>query len=606
MGGPAVQPATAFTIVEGAGLPRLTVVGFNRRSTGRRWSSGWRRSARARSSRSSNDRTCHRMQPRSMQGESAMKRWHGNRRCAAVLALTRLRHDQRVFPGRRGQGSGQGVRREGDRRRGAAAQPAPDAEPDAGGGMASLLPRFDPLMLVGIGTAYAQGAPDITIKTPAIQAIQARMAARFDSHAAQADFDAGALGFSQRRPGRRARCRPSSQLKDRVAVNQAVADDNRDRKAVYREVAVANGHPEWEAQIRGVFAKQWIDSARSGWWYQDAAAAGSRSRARPSSAATARFGGPSRSGRAQSRSATIARLAASPVDSVARIDQTPFEIEITDLTHDGRGVGRRPKARPTPARPCSSSGALPGETRHGAADRRASAASTRRGRVEVLQASPDRVAPRCPHFGTCGGCALQHLDEDTADPRQAARAAGEPRAHRPRHAGVGAAAADRRRLGLSPQGPLLGAPRREEGQDAGRLPRTGSALRRRPVASATPSSRRSAIEGRRAGGAGRRHGRRAATSRRSNSSPAIDRGSAASRWCSATSQPLSRARPRRAGRVRAGARLRDLPAARRHRLGASAVAGRAEAGVPPAGSGTSNCSSGRSTSSRSTPASTRR
>ena len=60
------------------------------------------------------------------------------------------------------------------------------------------------------------------------------------------------------------------QLKDRVAVNQAVADDNRDRKAVYREVAVANSHPEWEAQILGVFAKQWIESARSGWWYQDA------------------------------------------------------------------------------------------------------------------------------------------------------------------------------------------------------------------------------------------------------------------------------------------------------------------------------------------------
>ena len=144
------------------------------------------------------------------------------------------------------------------------AQQAQPEKPKDGGGMAL---RFDPLMLIGISPAYAQGAPDITIKTPAIQAIQARMGSRFDA-SLRAGFDSGALGFTS--DGLVVvRDAAKLQLKDRVAVNQAVADDNRDRKAVYREVAVANGHAEWESQIRGVFAKQWIDSARSGWWYQD-------------------------------------------------------------------------------------------------------------------------------------------------------------------------------------------------------------------------------------------------------------------------------------------------------------------------------------------------
>lgn len=142
---------------------------------------------------------------------------------------------------------------------------APPADSD-GGGMAFSLPAFDPLILIGIAPAHAQGAPDITIRTPAIQAIQARMESRFNA-TLRAGFDAGALGFTD---DGLVTVRDASklELKDRVAINAAVADDNRDRKAVYREVAVANNHPEWEPQIRDVFARQWIDSARPGWWYQ--------------------------------------------------------------------------------------------------------------------------------------------------------------------------------------------------------------------------------------------------------------------------------------------------------------------------------------------------
>jgi hypothetical protein len=154
---------------------------------------------------------------------------------------------------------------------------APAPQPSGGGGMAMraapaersvalALPAFDPLMLLGIGSAHAQGQPDFNIKTPAIQAIQARMENRFDSDL-RPHFDSGALGFTE--DGLVVvRDAAAIALKDRVPVNTAVADENRDRKAVYREIAVANGHPEWEGQIRSVFAKQWVDSAKSGWWYQ--------------------------------------------------------------------------------------------------------------------------------------------------------------------------------------------------------------------------------------------------------------------------------------------------------------------------------------------------
>jgi len=79
-----------------------------------------------------------------------------------------------------------------------------------------------------------------------------------------------------------------------------------------------------------------------------------------------------------------------------------FETSIDGLSHDGRGVAR------VEGKTVFVADALPGE--------RVRAKLTRRHRhfdearvEEVLEASPDRVAPRCPHFGVCGGCVLQHL-----------------------------------------------------------------------------------------------------------------------------------------------------------------------------------------------------
>ena len=94
---------------------------------------------------------------------------------------------------------------------------------------------------------------------------------------------------------------------------------------------------------------------------------------------------------------------------LARIDQTPFELEITDLSHDGRGVARRPEGSANAGKTVFVAGGLPGErVRVQQTGRQRSFDEARV--LEVLQASADRVDPRCAHFGTCGGCALQHLD----------------------------------------------------------------------------------------------------------------------------------------------------------------------------------------------------
>jgi uncharacterized protein YdbL (DUF1318 family) len=121
-----------------------------------------------------------------------------------------------------------------------------------------------------IPSAYAQSA-DINIQTPQIQAIQSRMRDRFAKLLTKY-CASGTVGFT--RDGLVAvRDAASVPLADRAGVNAAVADENRDRQAVYREIALANGHAEWEKQIRDTFARQWIQQARPGWYYQDASGA---------------------------------------------------------------------------------------------------------------------------------------------------------------------------------------------------------------------------------------------------------------------------------------------------------------------------------------------
>jgi uncharacterized protein len=121
-----------------------------------------------------------------------------------------------------------------------------------------------------VPSAAAQEA-EIDIDTPQINAIKARMAQR-QQDSLSALFDAGAIGFTN--DGLvMVRDRAAVPLSERRNLESAVADENRDRTAVYREIAVANGHPEWEKDIQQTFAREWVANARKGWYYQDASGA---------------------------------------------------------------------------------------------------------------------------------------------------------------------------------------------------------------------------------------------------------------------------------------------------------------------------------------------
>ena len=79
------------------------------------------------------------------------------------------------------------------------------------------------------------------------------------------------------------------------------------------------------------------------------------------------------------------------------------QAEILRLTHDGRGVAQ------CNGKTIFIDNALPGETilfkyrrHHGRFDEGFC--------VEVLNPSPHRTIPRCPFYGICGGCSLQHVD----------------------------------------------------------------------------------------------------------------------------------------------------------------------------------------------------
>lgn len=76
------------------------------------------------------------------------------------------------------------------------------------------------------------------------------------------------------------------------------------------------------------------------------------------------------------------------------------------MAHDGRGVAH------VEGKAVFIEGALPGEKVMITLQRRHKSYDEAQA-DQVLEAAPERVEPRCPHFGVCGGCSLQHMEAST-------------------------------------------------------------------------------------------------------------------------------------------------------------------------------------------------
>jgi uncharacterized protein YdbL (DUF1318 family) len=145
---------------------------------------------------------------------------------------------------------------------------AGDASDEIGQVQRILFAAADSALELLIPSAHAQA--DLNIATPAVRQLTSSMEGR---HAQlRKYYDSGAVGLT--RDGLiEVRDQNLVPLPERTTVRKLVADENADRANLYREIAAANGHPEWETDIRTTFAERWISKASTGWYYQDAGGA---------------------------------------------------------------------------------------------------------------------------------------------------------------------------------------------------------------------------------------------------------------------------------------------------------------------------------------------
>jgi len=121
---------------------------------------------------------------------------------------------------------------------------------------------------IGPPSAEAAGDADINVSTPAIRSLKQSIQRR--ASAIKPYMKTGNIGIGK--DGLLVlRSRSGLNLRQKAELNRLVKAENRDRMALYREIAKANNiTPDRVGDIQSLFAKSWIKNARKGWYIQSA------------------------------------------------------------------------------------------------------------------------------------------------------------------------------------------------------------------------------------------------------------------------------------------------------------------------------------------------
>jgi uncharacterized protein len=116
-----------------------------------------------------------------------------------------------------------------------------------------------------LGTSEVYAQVNIDVSSPAIRGIREAMKNRFSQ--LKPFYDSGAVGESNK--GLVEARDAGLSLQDKSRVNKLVDQENKDRTALYSEIATANKlGPESVLQIQKLFANSWRGKSHPGWWVQ--------------------------------------------------------------------------------------------------------------------------------------------------------------------------------------------------------------------------------------------------------------------------------------------------------------------------------------------------